>query len=159
LEAIIEEYYDEMLPAVTTPKQWKHIAGDFLTKWNFPHVCGALDGKHIRIRCPKNSGSLYYNYKGYFSVILIALVDANYKFIWVSVGANGSASDAQVFNHSELRTMLEEDNLGLPDADTIPGDDRNSFLIGNDAFPLRTWMLKPYSRRNFTDNERIFNYR
>jgi len=68
------------------------------------------------------SGSLYYNYKGYFSVILMALVDANYKFIWVNVGANGSASDSQVFNHSELRTMLEEDNLGLPDADTLPGD-------------------------------------
>ena len=106
-------------------------------------------------------GSLYYNYKGYFSVILMALVDANYKFIWVSVGANGSASDAQVFNHSELRTMLEENNLGLLDADTLPGDDRNTpfLLIGDDAFPLRTWMLKPYSRRNLTDDERIFNYR
>jgi len=54
-----------------------------------------------------------------------------------------------------------EDNLGLPDADTIPGDDRNTpfFLIGDDAFPFKTWMLKPYSRRNLTDDERIFNYR
>jgi len=88
-----------------------------------------------RIRCPKNSGLLYYNYKGYFSVIFMALVDANYKLIWVIVGANGSAS--------ELRIVLEEDNLGLPDADTLPGDERNTpfFLIGDDAFPLRTWML------------------
>ena len=61
----------------------------------------------------------------------MALVDANYKFILVSVGANGSASDAQVFNYSELRTMLEEDNLGLPDADTPPGDDRNTLFLSD----------------------------
>ena len=54
----------------------------------------------------------------------MALVDANYKFIWVSVGTN-----AQVFNNSELKTMLEEDNLGLSDADTLPGDDRNTFIF------------------------------
>jgi len=52
----------------------------------------------------------------------MTLVKDNYKFSWVSVGASGSASDAQVFNHSELRAMLEEDNLGLSDADTLPGD-------------------------------------
>ncbi|WAR05897.1 HARB1-like protein [Mya arenaria] len=57
--------------------------------------------------------------------------------------------------------MLEENNLGLPDPDPLPGDDMNTpyFLIGDDAFPLRTWMMKPYSRRNLTNEERIFNYR
>ncbi|XP_060582559.1 putative nuclease HARBI1 [Ruditapes philippinarum] len=161
LDAIIQEYSEEVLPAVVTAEQWQQIADDFRTKWNFPHVCGALDGKHVRIKNPKNSGSLFYNYKGFFSIILLALVDANYKFIWVSVGANGSASDAQLFNNTELRTMLEENNLGLPDPDPLPGDDMNTpyFLIGDDAFPLRTWMMKPYSRRNLTNEERIFNYR
>ena len=57
-----------------------------------------FDGKHIRIRCPYNSGSVFYNYKGYYSIILFALVDADYKFIWADIGTNGSASDAQIVN-------------------------------------------------------------
>jgi len=91
----------------------------------------------------------------------MALVDANYKFSLVSVGANGSASNAQVFNHSELRTIFEEDNLGLPEADTLSGDDSfiPPFLIFDYEFQFRTWMLKPYSRRNLTDDERILDYK
>ncbi|XP_060556342.1 uncharacterized protein LOC132717007 [Ruditapes philippinarum] len=139
-----DEYSEEVLPAVVTAEQWQQIADDFRTKWNFPHVCGALDGKHVRIKNPKNSGSLFYNYKGFFSIILLALVDAYYKFIWVSVGAYGSASDAQLFNNTELRTMLEENSLGLPDPDPLPGDDMNTpyFLIGDDAFPVSSCMVE-----------------
>ncbi|XP_052222164.1 uncharacterized protein LOC127838414 [Dreissena polymorpha] len=161
LEALIQEYSGEVLPAIVTTEQWQEIADDFQTNWNFPHACGALDGKHVRIKNPKNSGSLFYNYKGFFSIILLALVDSNYKLIWVNVGANDSASDAQLFNNTELRTMLEINSLNLPDSYPLPCDDKNTpyFLIGDDAFALRTWMMKPYSRRKLTNEERIFTYR
>ena len=66
LEATIQEYAEEVLPPVITPEQWNQIADDFQTKWNFPHACGAIDGKHVRIKNPKDSGSLFYNYKGFF---------------------------------------------------------------------------------------------
>ena len=77
-----------------TSAEWKAVAVDFSSRWNFHHTLGAIDGKHVAIRCPKNGGSLYFNYKGFHSIILFALVHANYKFMWVDVGANGSSYNA-----------------------------------------------------------------
>ena len=115
----------------------------------------------MAIRCPKNGGSLYYNYKGFHSVILLALVDAKYKFLWVDVGTNGSSSDAQIFNDCDLCSGIVDGTLDIPDAESLPGDDRDIpyFLIGDDAFSLRTWLMKPFSARGLPDKERIFNYR
>ena len=91
----------------------------------------------------------------------MALVDADYKCIWVDVGANGSASDAQIFNQSELKETIEDGTIGFPPAEPLPNDDRPLpyYIIGDDAFPLRTWLMKPFSRRDLLDQERIFNYR
>ena len=115
---------------------------------------------NIRIKKPADSGSLFYNYKKFFSMVTMAIVDADYKFIWVIVGSYGSSSDGQIFNNSVLRPMLEEGTLGLPPPSPLPHDDRDTpyFLIGDDAFPLKPWMMKPYSRRHLDHDERIFNY-
>ena len=77
------------------------------------------------------------------------------------MGANGSSSDAGVFNQSTLRGALEDNTIGFPAPDPLPGDDRDFpyFIVGDDAFPLRKWMMKPYSRRAMTHKQRVMNYR
>ena len=160
-QAIVDELKDEVVICPTTPEQWRETANEFWRRWNVPHACAALDGKHCAIRCPPNSGSLYYNYKGFFSIVLLAMVDADYKFLWTDVGGYGSMSDAQIYNESDLKEALEDNTIGLPPADPLPHDDRNVpyFLLGDDAFGLRTYLMKPFALRGLTREEMIANYR
>ena len=82
-QAICDEYADEVMTAPSNPDAWRQLACGFYKRWNFPHCVAAIDGKHVAIRKPPLSGSLYYNYKGFFSIILLAIVDSDYKFAGV----------------------------------------------------------------------------
>lgn len=78
---------------------------------------GALDGKHIRSFAPAKSGSLYVNYKEYFSIVMLALVDANYKLVVLDVGSYGKESDSSIFNKSALgRKILTSEDQFLPNS-------------------------------------------
>ena len=76
----IEKFVPKVCDAITLPEDWLQVESVFLRRWNFPHALGALDGKHIPIRCSQGGGSLYHNYKGFHSIVLLALVDGDYKF-------------------------------------------------------------------------------
>ena len=81
--------------------------------------------------------------------MLLALVDANYKFIYVDAGANGAGSDSGIFNNIELKRRFEANTLGLPTPEPlVPGHQPLPyFVIGDDAFALKTWMTKPFPLR------------
>ena len=126
-----------------------------------PPCSWCIHGKHIAIKKPKRSDSEYFTYKGYFSLLLLALADADYKFLWVNAGASGSSSDVQIFNCNKLKRRIENGTLGLPPPEPLGpgGPDLHYFLLGDDAFALMPWLVKPYSRRQLTREERIANYR
>lgn len=131
--------------------EWENIIKGFESSWNFPDCVGAIDGKHVVIQCPRNSGSNYYNYKGTYSIVLLALVDHNYNFTYIDIGSYGSASDGGVFGKSSLFKAIEENSLNMP---------RESVILGDEAFPLKTYLMKPYPRRSeLTFAEKIYNYR
>ena len=78
-----------------------------------PHTVGAIDGKHIAMKKPKETGSDYDNYNGFFSIVLLALMDTEYRFLWIDCGSSGTGSDAQIFNRGDLRAKIEDGSLGL----------------------------------------------
>ena len=57
--------------------------------WHFSHCLGVVNGKHVQITKPPGSGSYFFNYKSFLSVIMLAIVNANYEFIMIDVGKNG----------------------------------------------------------------------
>lgn len=141
--------------------EWINIANDFEQKWNFPNCLGALDGKHINIRAPPASGSTFFNYKHCFSVVLMALVDANYRFIYCDVGCNGRISDGGVFKGCSLNDALSSKTINLPRPSLLPGtnDVCSYHMVADEAFPLKDEIMKPYPFRKCSKEQLIFNYR
>ncbi|CAH2013075.1 unnamed protein product, partial [Acanthoscelides obtectus] len=103
-EAIWIELADKVIPQCSTEK-WIEIAKGFQTCAQFPNCIRAIDGKHIRTKQPPNSGSMYYNYKQYYSTVLFAMCDANYCFTYIEVGSYVE----------QLSIPLEAQTVSIPD--------------------------------------------
>uniref|UniRef100_A0A3B1K630 DDE Tnp4 domain-containing protein n=1 Tax=Astyanax mexicanus TaxID=7994 RepID=A0A3B1K630_ASTMX len=161
-KAIWDSLVEDFMP-VPKAAQWREIAQGYMETWQFPNCVGAIDGKHVVMRAPNNSGSQYYNYKGAFSIVLLAVVDARYLFRVVDIGAFGRNSDGGTLAASAFGETLREARLDLPEDMLIPGAEHLGTMphvfVGDEAFPLRRNLLRPYPGRNLSLRRRIFNYR
>ena len=169
-DVIYNTLKSEYLKFPESEEDWLKIATGFEEKWQLPHCVGAADGKHIRIIHPPKSGSEFYNYKGFFSIVLMAVVDADYNFIFADVGCQGRISDGGVMKNTIFWKKLVNNALHLPEPTPLPlslsqnlvDDERIPvpyFLAGDDAFSLEPNVMKPFAQRALTDEKRIFNYR
>ncbi|CAH1997197.1 unnamed protein product [Acanthoscelides obtectus] len=156
--------WEELQPihlGIPSEQDLLEISRHFYKKWNFPNCFGCIDGKHIRIRCPSNTGTSYYNYKQYFSIVLQAVADANCRFIFIDTGAFGKQSDGGIFRESALYQHLVTGKLNIPADRNLPNSDTKLpyVLLGDEAYPLLNHLLKPYPRKNLDAQKTIFNYR
>jgi len=76
------------------------MAVNFRERWNFLNVICCIDGKHIRIKCPPKVGSLFYNYKQFFPLLLQGVADSESRLIFIDIGAYGKQSDGGTFSAS-----------------------------------------------------------
>ena len=97
---------EEYMSLPDSKENWLSVAQKFEEKWQFPNCVGAINGKHVLLINLFNSGSTYFNYKSFFSIVVLALVDVNYKFLYITVGCQGQINDGGVFKNSELYHLL-----------------------------------------------------
>ena len=153
---------NEFLKAPSTEHKWKQIAKGFELNWNFPNCVGAIDGKHVVMQAPQRAGSVFYNYKGTHSIVLVAVVNSDYGFTMVDIGEAGRQSDGGVFANGQIGYALNNDLLNLPPPRKISQESNKHFpyvFVGDEAFPLKPYLIKPYPRGSIGINERIANYR
>ncbi|XP_068723632.1 uncharacterized protein [Montipora capricornis] len=137
----------------------KDIIHGFESHAGFLQVVGAVDGCHVPIIGPQQSPDDYINRKGFHSLILQGLVDFDYRFLDICVGWPGKVHDARVFKNSPLfalccaRTFLPLDMSVMISGVRVP-----PLILGDSAYALSEWLMKPYTdRRNLTPDESSFN--
>lgn len=123
------------------------VATDFESIWHFPLCLGAIDVRHIPVRCGRKEKLIFYNSLKYASIMIVALCDAHGLFRFVKVGCVGRFSDEKAFTQSELRHLLSNCNNELP-PDREIGEYRRLMpyvFVSDEALPLEKHLMTPYN--------------
>ena len=90
-----------------------------------------------------------------------AVVDCNYLFRDIVIGWPGSVRhDARILSNSKLYKKGNEKRLFPDSRERIGGQDVPIIILGDPAYPLLPWLLKPYLENiNTPQSQRVFNYR
>lgn len=140
---------------------FRRIAEQYMTIWNFPNCIGAIDGKHVRIKCPPHSGSMYFNYKHFFSIVLQGVADDHYRFTCIDVGGYGKQSDSGTFKASSLGVLLDANKLDLPCSTNLPNSTviAPHVFIADEAYPLTENIMRPFPKQSLGESQELFNIR
>lgn len=148
---------------ISKPKKkgWLEIALKFEKRQNFLNCIRALDG--TQIWSPPNSGSSFYNYKGTFSMVLLALIDPEIRLIAVEVGALGQNSDSGIYSNSSLAEGFNSNFFSFPESKPLPNGDHTGpmpfVIVADEVFPLRPKMICSFPGKNLPYDQKICNYR
>ena len=88
------------------------------------------------------------------------LANARYRFIAIDVGAYEKQSDGGIFRNNSLYQLLSSNNFNMPNSKKLPLSDVELpfMILGDEAYPLRSYLMRPYPRRQLTESRRVFNY-
>ncbi|XP_055714922.1 uncharacterized protein LOC129809139 [Phlebotomus papatasi] len=130
----------------------------FEVVWGFPQCYGAIDECHIEIKVNDEDKVDYHNYKGWYLIVLLAAVDYRYRFTYVNIGSPGRNNDSHIFERSIIRRLHNEDETFQRFLKVIQGVQVPILLLGDSAFRLDRFLMKPYPHDNLTPKEKHFNY-
>ena len=144
-----------------TQEDFKKKILDMEEFWQFPCYWAAIDGCHIPMKCPPGgleACKQYHNFKNFYSVVLMAMIDSHYRFVWGSCGFPGNSHDAVIFKSTDLWNSIQDGFIPLigksvGDANVPP----LTCIVGDSA--LQTWLMKPFTNAVLSLQQRYFNYR
>ena len=149
-------------PFPSSHEDFKHSMEKFGEEWQFPYAFSAVDGSHLPIECPNGGAQAmkqYFNFKGFYSIVLMTLFGAEYRFTWASVGAPGNTHDSTLLQSTDLWKKIVDGSIIPSVAQQVENVEIPPLILGDGAFPLRTWIMKPHGDAILPDDKRYFNYR
>ena len=157
-KAIVQVLSKEYI-SFPTGRALREVVDGFKSKWDIMQCAGAIDGSHIPVSPPALNHTDYYNRKGWYSILVQAVVDHNYLFRDINIGWPGSVHDARVFANSALYRKATQGLILNGDSVTICHQSVPTFLVGDSAYPLLPWLMKPFAHNTaLTAAQRTYNY-
>ncbi|KAJ8705242.1 hypothetical protein PYW07_011069 [Mythimna separata] len=123
-----------------------HAQEQAMTKFrsiaNFPTVIGAIDCTHIRVKkINADGGQLYINRKGYSSINVQVVCDADLKIMDIVTRWRGSVHDSRIFRECRLKQRFE--------AGAFSG-----ILLGDSGYPCTPYLFTPLLNVSTPQEER-----
>ncbi|XP_063216135.1 uncharacterized protein LOC134527401 [Bacillus rossius redtenbacheri] len=140
-------------------EEWLKIASDFEDKWNLPHCVGIVDCRHVSVRTQK---SLFFSNKLGTGVVMLAICDNKYCFNYLNIEAYDEQSGGGgLMKATDFATILENDAFALPSQCPLPGmiEPMPYYFVGDEQFPLKLNLMRPYSSKDVSEVKKNFNYR
>ena len=107
--------------AVPPPEELLRIADEFNDICKMPNCISSIDGEHCWIKCPPNTGPLFFNYKSFHTMNLLGVANANCCFTLTVVGAHECENNSSVFSNSRVGKAFSSGDLNVPPMSNIPG--------------------------------------
>ena len=143
-----------------TGDKLKETVQGFRDRWAIPQCAGSIDGSHIPVQPPALNHTDYYNRKGWYSVVVQAVVDHNYLFTDLYIGWPGSVHDARVLANSAIYHKSNNKEHLQGDVLAVGNHSVPTFLVSDSAYPLLPWLMKPFAMSpRLTGEKKTFNYR
>ena len=149
---------DEFIRFPTTHNEIQTTINNFEMKYGIPQIVGVVDGSHIEITAPHENKEDYYNRKCFYSINLQAITNSRLKFQHIAIGFPGSIHDARVLRLSGIYNLAERGQICSMPKRNINDVEIPPMLVGDSAYPLRHWLVKPFQDRgNLTREDKKFN--
>lgn len=125
------------------------------TRSNLPNVVGATDSTHIPIIAPRVDAVDYFSRYQQHDMIIQGVVNGTGKFIDAAAGFPGSNHDARVLRNSNIYQEAENGNILQAPLVNIDENDIGPYLVGDSAYPLAPWLIKPFPEGTNDPDEKI----
>lgn len=137
-------FSDVYLKFLSSLFDWEGIVNEMFVELNFLYCIGVFDGKYVMIECFFNGGFEYFNYKGYYSIVLLVMCDVNYCFIMVDVGSYGKDNDVSIFNEFVIGKGFVNGFFDIFDVSEVDGYMLFYVIVGDDIFGFKFYLMKLY---------------
>ena len=136
------------------------VMDGFKQTLDVPQCAGSIDGSHVPVTPPSMNHTDYYNRKGWYSMLVQAVVDHEFLFRNLCIGWPGSVHDARVLANSSVFKKISNGQLLVGNSAQVQGRPLRPFIIGGSAYPLLLWLIKPFSfSSSLSSDQKLFNYR
>ena len=137
-----------------TADEVQAVMNDFEEEYHFPQIVGVVDGCHIEINAPPENKEDYFNRKQYYSINLQGIVNPQLHFQHIAVGFPGSIHDSRVLRLSGIFNLAESKEILTAPTRMVNRVQLRPMLVGDSAYPLKNWLLKPFSNRGHLSHQK-----